>query len=175
MKFIQELEKNGIHNILHGIGGFCFLVISQTFIQTNIIVDVNSSWKSLSMFHLIQEKQVLYYILYNKESSLQSMIVSIAGSSNYAIPDKFSGVLLLPWIIYCSIHWISTSYLSIHGLLISYGSNAFWRTALLLILTIIAKGLLLSEVVMKTLESVLKLAIFRKDIKFLDLNEKTVN
>lgn len=154
-------------NILHGIKGFCFLVISQSFIQANIFIDVNNTWKSLSIFHLIQEKRVLYYLLYDKESSFRSLIVSAGGSFGYSIPNKYSWILLLPWIIHCTVYWISTSYLSIRSLLVAYETYDFWKTALLLILTIVVKGLLLSEAFMKVLEGVLKLAVFRGDIKSL--------
>lgn len=152
-------------NIVHGIQGFCFLVIAQTFIQANIFIDVNNTWKSLSIFHLIQEKRIMYYLLYDRESTIRFLIVSVGGSFSYALPNKYSWILVLPWIIHCTVHWISTSFLSIRSLLVAYETYDFWKTGLLLILTIVLKGLLLSEVFMKVLEGILKLTVYYRDIK----------
>ncbi|KAL5276611.1 hypothetical protein ACFFRR_002063 [Megaselia abdita] len=151
--------------IFRGFLGFCYLALSQIFIQTKILVNVNREWKSSLMFQATSETRALYYLNYDQDSTIFSLVLSLAGTMNYFALDKYSWILLVPWIVNSTMHWISSSYICLKNILTSVESDDFWLTGGLTIMLISVKCLLLSEVVMNVLESALKILTCRKELK----------
>lgn len=149
---------------LQGILGFGYLAISQLIIQTKILVDVTSEWKSSLLFPAIAETRATYNFQYDQESITFLLILSVAGTMHYLVSDKYSWILIVPWIVNSAIHWISSSYTCLKNVLLSFDTDDFWVTLGLMILLISVKCLLLSEVVMKVWESVFKIITCSKEL-----------
>lgn len=166
-------KKENLSTLTAGIAGFCYLTVAQIFIQSKILVDVNRSYTTVTLFQFVQNNRALYYVLYEKNSQINSLVLSLGGSLNYGFPDKYSWILLVPWIFNSTIHWIGTSYTAIRSILIAYDSSDFVKTLVLLILTIIVKALLLSEVYMRLYEKYIKLKIYRREMESISLRRET--
>lgn len=142
--------------------GFCFLALSQIIIQIQIIAVLKSVFKSSSLFEIVQEKRVYFYFLNGNESAL---FLSAGGCIIYAHPGMYSKILLVPWVLNSTIHWVRTSYFSLRSAVIAYGTEDFWTTILLMFFIILVKALLLYEVFMKLVNGALEIFsnIWRKE------------
>lgn len=167
LRFLESilLSQEIYSKALGGFLGFCYLALSQVIIQTDILVDVTSEWDSKLLFQATVEKHTFYLFQYDPESIIYSLMLSVAGTMHYYVSEKHSWIPIVPWIVSCTIHWITSSYICLKNALASFETDNFWMTLGLMILLISVKFLLLSEVVLHVGESVLKIITCSKELK----------